>query len=881
MVPSLKPEFTGLTKRVIIAMMLILKRMGVLAVLINTLINFGFAQNENWTVKESGVSKELADMRTATIENVSYDLFFNIPETKTDSIAGRLQLTFSFKDEVTPLVLDFNEDKKNVNTVAVFGKAVDWTFEKEHIVIPASVLKKGENVVQISFTAGNSALNRNDEYMYTLFVPDRASTAFPCFDQPDIKGKYKLSLKIPESWVAVSNGRMLEKRFWDGKHLYVFNETKPISSYLFAFVAGKFSTINTYRNGRSMTMYHRETDEEKIKINQEAIFDLHASALEWLENYTGIPLPFEKFDFVLIPSFQFGGMEHVGSILYKSSSLMLDQMATQNQKLGRASLIAHETAHMWFGDLVTMKWFNDVWLKEVFANFMAAKIVNPNFPEINHQLRFLLAHHPAAYSEDRTMGSHPVQQELENLKDAGSLYGRIIYQKAPVVMNQLEKIVGEEDFREGLREYLTTYSYSNANWDDLIKILESKTETNLVEWSDNWVKQAGMPQISVNTVLENDKIKSIKFKQKRTTSEGHYWQQKFTTALVYNKGNVKEFPVMIDGKTTELPEAEGLKKPDFVLPNSDGSGYGYFNLDKVSRNYLIENVYLIEDPVLRGAAWIALYEEMLRGEIAYETFMEVLLKALPHENEPLNTQNILGYLEEVYWRFYPAKERRDLAPRVESILWKIMDAAPGQSAKAAYFRSYLSIAQTEESVTRLKLIWDGDLPMNDMVLSESDFTSIACELALRDVDKADEILHEQLARISNPDRKARMAFVIDALSNKQAVRDRFFESLKNKENRSHEPWVLEAVGYLHHPLRAKYSEKYIEESLILLEEIQQSGDIFFPKRWLVVTFSGHQSKSAALIVKKFLRERPNYPYRLRNKILQAADMLFRVAGMDT
>ena len=125
-----------------------------------------------------------------------------------------------------------------------------------------------------------------------------------------------------------------------------------------------------------------------------------------MEQYTGIPYAFGKFDFVLIPAFQFGGMEHAGKILYNASGLMLDESATQNQQLGRASVIAHETAHMWFGDLVTMRWFNDVWMKEVFANFMAAKIVNPSFPEVNHELRFLLSHYPAAYEVDRTPGTN-------------------------------------------------------------------------------------------------------------------------------------------------------------------------------------------------------------------------------------------------------------------------------------------------------------------------------------------------------------------------------------------------------------------------------------------------------------------------------------------
>ncbi len=133
---------------------------------------------------------------------------------------------------------------------------------------------------------------------------------------------------------------------------------------------------------------------------------------------------------------------------------MLDESATQNQLLERASVIAHETAHMWFGDLVTMRWFNDVWMKEVFANFMAAKIVNPSFPQVNHELRFLLAHYPAAYQVDRTAGTNAIRQELDNLDEAGQMYGPIIYQKAPIVMRQLELIVGARRFRDGLREYL-------------------------------------------------------------------------------------------------------------------------------------------------------------------------------------------------------------------------------------------------------------------------------------------------------------------------------------------------------------------------------------------------------------------------------------------
>ena len=262
-------------------------------------------------------------------------------------------------------------------------------------------------------------------------------------------------------------------KLWDSYSTVKFAETEPLPTYLFSFAAGKFQVETAERNGRTFHMYHRETDAAKVARNRDALFDLHAKSLAWLEKYTGIRYPWGKFDFVLLPSFQFGGMEHPGAILYNASSMMLDESATQNQLLSRASTIAHETAHMWFGDLVTMRWFNDVWMKEVMANFMAAKIVNPSFPEVNHDLRFLFAYYPPAYQVDRTAGANPIRQQLANLDEAGSLYGDIIYDKAPVVMRQLERMLGEQEFRNGLRDYLKTFAFSNATWLDLIKILDA------------------------------------------------------------------------------------------------------------------------------------------------------------------------------------------------------------------------------------------------------------------------------------------------------------------------------------------------------------------------------------------------------------------------
>ena len=267
-------------------------------------------------------------------------------------------------------------------------------------------------------------------------------------------------------------------------------------------------------------MFHRETEAERVSRNIDDIFDLHADAIAWLEEYTGIAYPFEKFDLVLIPAFQYGGMEHPGAILYRADRLLLDESATQDEQLGRASLVAHETAHQWFGDYVTMRWFDDVWMKETFANFMAAKIVNPAFPDVDHDLRFLLAHHPAAYGVDRTAGANPIRQPLDNLDEAGTLYGAIIYQKAPIVVAQLEQLMGMEALRDGLQEYLQNHPYGNASWEDLITVLDPRTGEDLAAWSQAWVEESGRPRIEVSVETDDASISNVVLRQSDPAGDG-------------------------------------------------------------------------------------------------------------------------------------------------------------------------------------------------------------------------------------------------------------------------------------------------------------------------------------------------------------------------
>ncbi|WP_456425197.1 M1 family aminopeptidase [Rhodocaloribacter sp.] len=824
-----------------------------------------------------GVSWTLAEHRARTLSDVRYDVRLTIPAAREDSIAGETTIRFRLSDASRPLVLDFRPPARNVLGVYVDGQGIDYAVENDHLVIPATALVEGENTVAVRFVAGEGSLNRNDDFLYTLFVPDRAHFALPLFDQPNLKARFRLTLHVPEGWKAVANGPLAETDTTGDGATFRFAETKPISTYLFAFAAGRFETETAVRDGRTMTMYHRETDAEKLARNRDAIFDLHATALAWLEDYTGIPYPFDKFDFVLIPSFQYGGMEHPGAILYRQASLMLDASATQNQLLGRASVIAHETAHMWFGDLVTMNWFDDVWTKEVFANFMAAKIVNPSFPEVNHDLRFLLAHYPAAYAVDRTAGANPIRQPLENLQQAGTLYGAIIYQKAPIVMKHLERLVGEETFRDGLRAYLSTFAYGNATWPDLIAELDRRSDADLTAWSRVWVEEPGRPTVEVRTAREGDRLDRLTLFQSDPLDRGRLWTQRLDVLLAYGDTLVR-FPLTLDRESVTVTEAASRPAPDFILPNGGGVGYGLFVLDPDSRAFLLDHVAELDDAMLRGIVWGTLWDALLEGHVPPGVFLERAMAALPAETNELDAQRLTGYVTRAYWRFLTPEARRALAPGLETLLWELMEKAPTTTRKATFFNAFRDVALSPEGVGRLRAVWARRTTIPGLTFSERDETRMALELAVRGLPDAEALLDAQAARITNPDRQARFAFVRPALSPDRAVRDAFFESLKDEANRAHEPWVLEGVRYLHHPLRAAAAEPYLRPALALVEEIQRTGDIFFPKRWLDATLGGHQSLTAAATVRSFLDELPpDYPHRLRAKILQSADGLFRAA----
>ena len=809
-------------------------------------VGCGKGDNVQADVYDTGVPHVLAQLRKENIGNLNYSLHFSLPENKDSAIYGNASISFEV-DTPREIVFDFSEEQ-NVNAVSVNGNRAEYNIHNEHIIIPAKFFREGTNIVDIAFVAGNRSLNRNDDFLYTLLVPDRARTVFPCFDQPDMKAVFRLTLDVPESWTAISNSAVCSEVVKDGNRHMVFAPTEPLSTYLFSFVAGVFQKDTYSDSGRTFAAYHRETDPKRV-AQLPVIFSQVAMSLAWLEEYTGVPYPFAKYDLIILPGFQYGGMEHTGATLYNDTKMFLPEHPTPDEELARASLIAHETAHMWFGDFVTMRWFDDVWTKEVFANYFASRITEPLYPHVNHRLNWLKSIVTPALGEDRTKGGTAIRQPLDNLNNAGLVYNNIIYNKAPVMLEKLVEIMGEEAFRNGIHEYLTTYAYGNASWNDLIKILDEKSENDLSLFSDVWVNSKGMPFIDF--CIDSD---TLIVRHSDPYGRGLLWQQSFAVRLVGETEN--DIEVVMNGAEIRIP-LDGKFK--YVLPNCDGRGYGYFRYDAASLAWVAENWHEINDDVCRQAQLMNLHEAYQHGVLSANDWLHSLAEGLPHEMNALIASTVCSYIGR------PLAEAGNGA--VEQRLLALANEHDIKSCRQQLLRTLISYATDSVVYNTLHGIWeDAKHPL----LSENDYMNLAYELAIRNPQQYKDIIATQRGRIKNPDRVRQFDFVSRAVTPDTLEQQALFRSLLKAENRLIEPWAIKTLSYLCHPLRDEQAVKYIREALDSLHYIQRTSDIFFPQNWTRTLLRERRGKEALDIVEEFLKDNKDYPELLKSKILQAS-----------
>jgi aminopeptidase N len=850
-------------------------------VLVLLLLACGAAQAQ----APEGIPRDLARQRAEQISDVRYHLALGLADNH-ETIGGLEEIRFHLSNlsKATSLLLDFREGE--VAKVLVNGQEVPAKIDNGHIALPQNLLRAGENTIIINFFApiapAGKAITRfedkddGSEYIYTLFVPMDASMAFPCFDQPDIKGKFKLELTVPKNWTAISNtagavdtapisNLPSSVRHW------TFAETKPISTYLFAFAAGPFKKIHDAPGLPGL--YVRQSKLKRAEEEAPEVQQVTADGIKYLEKYFAQPFPFPKYDLVMIPGFAYGGMEHAGATFLREESILFRTAPTHSDVLNRDILLLHETTHQWFGDLVTMRWFDDLWLKEGFAQYMAYHALADLKTNENVWKRFYQAIKPAAYGIDSTQGTTPIYQDIGNLKDAKSAYGAIVYSKAPGVLKQLAFVLGEDHFRDGLRLYLKEHAYANAEWSDLVGAFEKVSKKPLNEWANAYIKRRGMPQVEATwSCDESTGLTTFALEQKDVLQEGGTWPVATQVLLRYQTTESIEREEWSQPIAHDMHAAHGQGCPLWVFANDQDYAYGRFLLDERSRKAVMAGIGKIDDVFERTLLWGSLWDSVREAELDPRDYIELALRELPAEKDEALAQTIIGRMTTALHRYVSPEVRAQLVPKAEALAYDRMLHASEQDMRIIWFRGLRGVVETTEGRAHIKDLLSGKLQVPGVELRPLDrWNMITGLVALNDPD-SDALLAAEGKRDASGDGR-KYAYMAAAAHPNAAFKKQYFEGYLHDASRP-EDWVEQSLGPFNYWNQSDLTLPYLGPALAALPQIKHDRKIFFVLGWLNAFIGGQQSAEAQSAVKEFLGH-GDVDKDLRLKVLEVSDELDR------
>ncbi|HET9402306.1 MAG TPA: M1 family aminopeptidase [Candidatus Acidoferrales bacterium] len=817
----------------------------------------------------------MARDRAGRVSNLRYELSFELaPHAAVSHGTERLQ--FDLKGEGA-LLLDYREG--TIDKIAVNGTSAAAALDNGHIELPANVLKQGANLVTIEFRsnvapAGKPLIRYQDrddgsEYIYTLFVPMDASMAFPCFDQPDLKGRFQLTLAAPQDWTVISNTAVKIALAEGATKKTSFEETRPISTYLFAFAAGPFQKIHD--TAGLPGLYVRKSQAQRAQSEAPEVEQIAKQGIEYLSNYFAQPFPFPKYDMVLIPGFAYGGMEHAGATFLREESVLFRTAPTHLDHLGRDILVLHELTHQWFGDLVTMRWFDDLWLKEGFAQYMAYQSLASLMPDENIWKRFYESIKPGAYEIDSTQGTTPIYQDIPNLKDAKSAYGAIVYSKAPGVLKQFAFALGGDTFRDGLRMYLREHAYGNAEWSDLVSAEERVSGKSLHAWADAWIRHRGMPEVDVTWSCGGDKLQRLSLEQHDVLGTDAVWPLT-TQILVSSKGASNRLRADLQSRTVEITATPGTPCPDYVFANDSDYGYGRFLLDSKSQEYVVAHISDIRDVFPRTLLWGALWDSVREAKLAPRDYLALAAQLLPKETDLSLLQSMLSSSATSLHRYVSDKTRLELVPQFEELEARRMVDSEAPDMRILWYRGFRSIAETPDALAKLKALLNGNLTVPGVQLRPLDrWTMVTSLLALKDPE-ANSIFEAERKRDPGGDGQ-KYAYVAEAARPEAGVKQKYFDEYLHNAARE-EDWIQSSLRSFNYWNQSELTAPFLRPALDALPQIKRERKIFFLVDWLNAFIDGQRSPTARAEVHEYLRTATIEP-DLRLKILQAVDELDR------
>lgn len=660
-----------------------------------------------------------AQQRSSLISVESYRVEVDVtkgPEefqTKTTvRFASNKQGSSTFIDAITT----------RVDSVVLNGKSLDVATVNDGFRIQLPELElQNELIVDATFKYSNSGegLHRfvdpvdGEVYLYTQFeVPD-SRRMFAVFEQPDLKATFEFVVTAPEKWQVVSNSPTPEPlRIGDGIAEWSFQPTLRISSYITALIAGPYSrwTDSLVSNsGRVIPLgvYCRKSLAEHMDPDQ--IFETTKRGFKFFEGSFDYPYPFEKYDQLWVPDFNAGAMENAGAVTFTESYVFRSKVADATRER-RVVTILHELAHMWFGDLVTMRWWNDLWLNESFAEYASTLATAETSEWTEAWTTFAALEKNWAYRQDQLPSTHPIVAEIRDLEDVLVNFDGITYAKGASVLRQLVAWVGREPFERGVARYFKKHAFGNTELVDLLRELEAESGRDLTEWSKLWLETAGVntlrPAIETN---DNGEIESLHILQTAISEQPTIRPHRLKIGFFEPEGDrvirTDQIELDVSGVSTDVVAAKGKRRPSLLLINDGDLAYAKIRLDAKSHEFALANLAKIEDSLARTLIWTAAWDATRDGEAPARDFVNLVLDNIATETESTTILTLLRQLVTVGNLYVSPANRAETLIKIGNGLIRLAESAPAGSDSQLQFTKFVcQFARTEE-----QLNWVGDI----------------------------------------------------------------------------------------------------------------------------------------------------------------------------
>jgi len=683
-------------------------------------------------VSES-LNADYAEMRAKQVSDVSYKLSVNI-DNKSNVFSGITTLNFQLvKNNTNDLTIDFDEG--NVSSLRVNGKPAEFSYDKWFITVPASELSVGKNTIDVvydrPYATDGSGLHRfvdpenGEVYLYTDFEPYDANRLFPHFDQPDLKATYALEVNAPSHWQIISATRESSIEEKGNKKHWMFPASAKFSSYVFSLHAGNYAVWEDNFEDIPLRLFARQSLAEYVKT--EEWFKPTKQSFAFFNQYFDVRYPFVKYDQVVAPDFNAGAMENVAAVTFSEGYIARGEKSTQ-EKMNLANVIAHEMAHMWFGDLVTMRWWNGLWLNESFATYMANLAIAQASDFENTWDVFYSGTKQWAYRSDDSVNTHAIELPVASTGEALANFDGITYGKGASVLKQLPYYLGEENFRRGVSNYLKKFSYKNTDLDDFIGELGKAANKDMSQWTQDWLYHAGLNTIKVNYQCTDDKISQFAITQSAPEGYPVLREQRVQIGLYNITGKAISLssatPIMYQGENTEIKAVIGKPCPDLVYPNEEDWGYVKVDLDEKSLNTVQKHINAIDNSTMRLMLWQSLSDSVNDANLSAEDFVNFAITNISGEQDYNVVRKIassltsaLGYLTTA--TRLKQKDYSTLYRKVETLYFSLLqNAEAGSDLQKFWYSHYVNVSKTSKHLNNLQNILLNEMNFDSLMIDQ-------------------------------------------------------------------------------------------------------------------------------------------------------------------